>query len=625
MKSKYFNLSLILFLSGNLHSQNWIQSQLYERQLKQAITNYNEGRYSASEAVLNRLLSNETGEYEEPALILLLKSQVAQGQSQKVRETSRFIFSTYPQSTYLTFIMESLGDLYVNEANYESAYRMYHRSINLSKNEEHNESIRTKIFNLIQIRLPQSLLNELLTLETSPESRYIHLLARANNEILSGQPDNAALTLSLIEPRLLSGNYIQFFEKLLKASYEPPSPVLAVGVVLPLTGDLSDEGNAFMEGFYDGERSNSGSGKRLSILAQDSRSNNLQAVVEARKLEKISQIQALICPLNDQSTLAVTSALSGTNIPILITNPQQENLSEVNDKSFLINSTLAMAGKRAAQYAVNILGLDSIAVIAPADNDGEIQTDAFTREVDRLGANVVATEWYSGEPKNLKRQFTFIRKTAFGLLPKEESYDEALGMDFDSLDALFDISADDFFDLPKPKKKKMSAQDSSRVVLNTIQGIYLPIRSEDLEFIGPQIPMYNLNTRFIGNENWQNISVLQKENIGPYLVGLSLVTNFDQSISDSIEYNGKEVESYYQGYNIAKLLCTINLENPSRASLSLAIEEFDFYLGNGFYYAPADKRKRVNGAFQVLEFDGKKFLHNGTFIGDSLRLVTSHN
>ena len=105
-------------------------------------------------------------------------------------------------------------------------------------------------------------------------------------------------------------------------------------------------------------------------------------------------------------------------------------------------------------------------------------------------------------------------------------------MAIDSLDALFDVSAEDFFDLPKPKKKKMSASDSSKVVLSTIQGIYLPIRKDDLAFIGPQIPMYNLDAKVIGNDNWQNISLLQKEHIGPHLKGLSLLTKFYQPVLD---------------------------------------------------------------------------------------------
>ena len=72
-----------------------------------------------------------------------------------------------------------------------------------------------------------------------------------------------------------------------------------------------------------------------------------------------------------------------------------------------------------------------------------------TKEVDRLGGKIVATEWYSGEPKNLKRQFNFLRQVGFKLEQKENDFDDALGMEIDSLDALFDVSVDDFFDIPE--------------------------------------------------------------------------------------------------------------------------------------------------------------------------------
>jgi hypothetical protein len=70
--------------------------------------------------------------------------------------------------------MESLGDLYVNEHNYSSAYRMYHRAKKLSDDLEYNNKINSKILRLIQIRLPNTLIDELLILETDPVIRNIH-------------------------------------------------------------------------------------------------------------------------------------------------------------------------------------------------------------------------------------------------------------------------------------------------------------------------------------------------------------------------------------------------------------------------------------------------------------------
>jgi len=608
-----------------IFSQGWIQSQVIERKFNQAVENYNEGKYATTSTILKRLLADNPLSFEEPSLLLLLKSQVALDQTEQAKETARVFFAKFPKTIYLVNIMETLGDLYVNESAFESAYRMYHRSRSLSSNFKTTNKIDSKLLKLIKVRLPSSILNEMLILESKKESINIHLLAKANSDMLNGLPDEAAIILNKIDPLFLPDIYALFYENLLRRSYEPPSAVLMVGIVLPISGKNAKEGEAFLSGFYAGEKSFNKDNQRLSILVKDTRSNDLQAIIDARNLEKMNQIKTIISPLNEQSSLAITSALSNTDLPIILTNTQQNDLSNINSKTFHFNSTLATQGKMAARYAVNQLGLKFLAVVSPADQNGEIQTDAFIKEVDLLGANVVVSEWYSGQPKNLKRQFKNIRRIAFDLLPKEENYDEALGMSIDSLDALFDISTEDYFDLPKKKKNKMSSSDSSKVILSTIDGIYLPINLDDLEFIGPQIPMYNLETKIIGNNNWQNLNILQKENIGPHIKGLSIITNFTQQNTDPELYNGNQQYSFYNGYNVAKLLTQVDIEDQSRELLNNALRNLDFHKGVGFFYSPSLSNKQINSAFQIIEFDGKGFNHQGVFRGDSLELILTQN
>lgn len=621
---KKYILSLI-FMFSLIFSQGWIQSQVIERKFNQAVENYNEGKYATTSTILKRLLADNPLSFEEPSLLLLLKSQVALDQTEQAKETARVFFAKFPKTIYLVNIMETLGDLYVNESAFESAYRMYHRSRSLSSNFKTTNTIDSKLLKLIKVRLPSSILNEMLILESKKESINIHLLAKANSDMLNGLPDEAAIILNKIDPLFLPDIYALFYENLLRRSYEPPSAVLMVGVVLPISGKNAKEGEAFLSGFYAGEKSFNKDNQRLSILVKDTRSNDLQAIIDARNLEKMNQIKTIISPLNEQSSLAITSALSNTDLPIILTNTQQNDLSNINSKTFHFNSTLATQGKMAARYAVNQLGLKFLAVVSPADQNGEIQTDAFIKEVDLLGANVVVSEWYSGQPKNLKRQFKNIRRIAFDLLPKEENYDEALGMSIDSLDALFDISTEDYFDLPKKKKNKMSSSDSSKVILSTIDGIYLPINLDDLEFIGPQIPMYNLETKIIGNNNWQNLNILQKENIGPHIKGLSIITNFTQQNTDPELYNGNQQYSFYNGYNVAKLLTQVDIEDQSRELLNNALRNLDFHKGVGFFYSPSQSNKQINSAFQIIEFDGKGFKHQGVFRGDSLELILTQN
>ena len=103
----------ILFIMINmLFSQSWMQSQIIERKFNQAVESYNEGKYATSLTILKKILADEPSLFEEPSLLLLLKSQVALNQLDQAKETTRSIFSKFPETIYLVNIMETLGDLY---------------------------------------------------------------------------------------------------------------------------------------------------------------------------------------------------------------------------------------------------------------------------------------------------------------------------------------------------------------------------------------------------------------------------------------------------------------------------------------------------------------------------------
>ena len=72
-------------------------------------------------------------------------------------------------------------------------------------------------------------------------------------------------------------------------------------------------------------------------------------------------------------------------------------------------------------------------------------------------------------------------------------------------------------------------------------------------------------------------------------------------------------------------MTAINLENQSRKSLNEALQNLDFHRGIGFFYSPSLTNNQINSGFQILEFDGQGFKHQGVFKGDSLQIVLSQN
>ncbi|MEC9026772.1 MAG: hypothetical protein VYD20_03725, partial [Candidatus Neomarinimicrobiota bacterium] len=306
------------------------------------------------------------------------------------------------------------------------------------------------------------------------------------------------------------------------------------------------------------------------------------------------------------------NSLQGKNIPLLIPSASLDEITSLGNNIYQLNSNLSTRGKIAAKYITKILELDSIAVLAPADNFGRALTDAFIKEVDKLGKKVVGVEWYSGIPTDLKRQFKNLRKIAFDLIKEDNNYDEYLGMALDSLDFLFELSDDDLFDIPDDEEVKLTASDSSKIKLNTIQAIYSPVHIEHLAYIGTQFPMYYFDTQIVGNDSWRNLDILNQSNIGPHMEGLHIISNnYSIDIKNQI---------YDQAFDCTQLIYSIiNHEDNGRLALVKRLSNLSDFNGESHNIRFVDSN--LNTSLQVLKYDNNQISRTGYFIGDSLLSV----
>ena len=133
--------------------------------------------------------------------------------------------------------------------------------------------------------------------------------------------------------------------------------------------------------------------------------------------------------------------------------------------------------------------------------------------------------------------------------------------------------------------------------------------------------MYNLRAKIIGNLNWKNLEILKKENIGPHLNGLSIISDFYNTSIDSVNYNLKLNNAYYRGFNSARLLTSLNIQDAKRSTLVETLSNIKGPVNQGYYYSPSPNNNKINSASQLFEFDGKEFIHKGIFIGDSLQTI----
>lgn len=607
-------LFLYLFTLNSVgFSQNWLQQRIIAEQFDKALQHYDDGRYATADNILQRILKKPAGEYQLPVNLLAMKTSLALDNLDDAKNYGKSILTKYGQHDYISETIMVLGDIFISEGDMDGAFRMYMHSRQLSDAEE-IEKIDTRLIKTIQIGISQRTITEQM-LTASGDNETVVNLAHAFTFLQKDNPDECAYALSKINPAFIPESYFELYEKLLIASYQPPVETFTFGVVLALSGKNSESGKSFLKGLH---QSTNRPDQQVKIAYQieDNHSDPLETVKATQRLAKNRQLLGIIALLNDNESLAAVNSLQNSAIPIIVPGGGEMSFSGLSDHVFQLQSDWSTQGRLAARWIGEYLDKDSVAVIIPSDEFGNAVIDEFLREMDALDKSVIAVERYTGKPENLKKQFQSLRQIAFNLIPPDNPYDEFLGMSFDSLDALFDVNTDDYFELTEEKNDD-KIEDSSKVVLSTIQALYIPIHPDHLKYIGTQLPMYNLNTHLIGNLAWNQPDILVQDNVGPHLEGMTILSQ-KNAFSEDNSPNQNKNDDFLLGNDMNGFITTIcNSGITNRTEFITKLEQTEF---DGIVYDIAFlPENHTNSTMHILKCENRTFLPFGTFSADTVQ------
>jgi len=604
---------LIVILNENAFSQNWLQQRIISDQFDKALLHYDDGRFATADNILQRILSKPSGEYELPINLLAMKTSLALDNVDAAKVYGKMILTQHGQHAYMSETFMVLGDIFIAEGDMDGAFRMYMRSRQLTDRAE-IDKIDTRLISAIQVGIPQRTIAE-QKLTTMGDNETVLNLAQSFTHLQKGNPDACAFALSKIDPAIIPEAYFELYEKLLLASYQPPMETFTFGVVLALTGKNAPDGTSFLQGLHQ-STTRPNQTVKIAYQVEDTQSDPLEMVKAIKRLEKNRSLLGIIASLDDHESFAAVNSLQNSAIPLIVPGGGAMSFTNVSNHVFQLKSDWTAQGRMAAHWISEYLDKDSVAVLVPSDEFGNALVDEFMKEMDALDKTVVAVERYSGKPENVKKQFQALRQIAFNLIPPENPYDEFLGMSFDSLDALFDVNTDDFFALSDDKNEE-TIKDSSKVVLSTIQALYIPIHAEHLKYIGTQLPMYNLNTSLVGNLAWNQPEILFQDNVGPHLEGMTIISQ-KNAINQKDFPNQNQDDEYLLGYDMSGLILAIcNSGITNRTEFINKLEQTDF---NGLMYNIVfSPDEHSNSSMQILKCENRSFIPFGTFSSDTVQ------
>ena len=610
-------LIIIFFLLLNHTNGESLDSIItYRDHFNIALEHYNFGRYKLAESEFKKILIDRKNYSDPVSHLMLAKSQYFQNKTIECERTCNSFLNKYPKSKYELNVRVLISDILIKQEQYSNVIEQllpvrYETQDSILQN-----NIDHRILSSIMIGISSGKIETLLFSTENRINRSILNLARSYRSLLDGNMNDMELSLSVIEKNILPEQYKNLYSGLNRFIGSEDSSHGTVVVILPLSGNDKINGQTYLMGLssmvadYQYDLS-------THFKIYDNKSNDINTLKILKRINLDRSVTSILGYLSEVSNIAAAS-FSGS-IPILLSKSNYSELSLVSENVYLLSTSSEVQAKLSAQYVINILGYSNIAVLSPADDINKSYANNFIKELNQLGVEPVSIEWYYGRPENISRQFSSIRKIAWSLVPEEDPNVNYLDMEIDSLDALFDVDVADFIEIEEETNniKKMTKKDSLKINLNTIEAIYIPINSGDLSFIGTQLPMYNLETKIIGNELWMDIDILTQDIIGPHLQGLTVLSSEYPKfgMTESSELDRIYSMGYDHSYFINSL---VKLSSNSRRKFKGLLKKGDLYMGASSLIELGGPSNNENKIVRVLEYKRNRMNTIGYFNGIEL-------
>ncbi len=431
-------------------------------------------------------------------------------------------------SFYLT-----MGDIYSSKGYYDYAFKNYIDARRSNIDSRSKRVINKRLVKIIPLNLDFENLELMEITEDNKSNLNIILLAQSFSLVYSNSQEISS-KFDEIDQSTLDREFRSNYNFLKRNIDSKTSFSKKVGVVLPLEGEGLEITNAFLKGLLEANQS-SQSNDKIQFIVIDNYKDPILTVEAFKNLVDKHNVSAIIGPFLDKNLIAGASSVSSTKIPIFAPFTSLDNLSNVNKNIYLLNSSVDFRNQLLVNHYLDNSELNNIAVIAPRTDLGIKEVDSFLIALDKLNKEPVYIGWYEENSAiDLRPNFNELREVAWEIETRDE-YQEFLGVEIDVLDSMFEVDNDEVYDMFNLEQEE--SIDSTKVILETIDGLFYPVSSNALEFVASQVSLSNLETQLLGNENWLNLDLLKQESVSPHISDMLFASNYIPKYLNNSEYD----------------------------------------------------------------------------------------
>ncbi len=471
-----------------------LMAQSARENLSSALKTYNKRHYQEAAEMFGKLyreMPPEVNPYASVELFMLIKSTVRLNKDQECLEYCVEFMDRFEFSRYTEHVLFIRANILIEENDFPAAMAALLESLDYSSSDMDGR-IRDLAREVSRYFLTREQLSGCLAFQKKSENVVFYKLLLADRLLRDGERGLAEQALRSIRSTVKKHYDSLMFNELVKTyQSETQQKEIDLGVVLPLSGESAENGQAILQGLkFAVEQYKNHSDLRFNLLIRDNRGELLESVRAARYLAKIPSVAAIIGPLNSKNAVAMTSVCDLYHLPLLAPTASIRELTELGNTVYQFNTNQYERAKTLAEFAMDSLGLKTFATLAPSDDYGRASTEGFISTVEAKGGEVVYMGWYSGTPLDLKIQYHEMRDIAFNILESDT---------LDTNNVLLDSTL-----------VLKTSNDSLRIKLSTIDGLYLPIYQDDIKYVTSGIAYWNFDLQLLGDGAFYSQDVLDK-------------------------------------------------------------------------------------------------------------------
>lgn len=447
-KRKIFSFTcwlLVTFLC--LCSTGWyetVSAGEFEEKLGRAEEAYSKENYSTAKDIFTSLYQSFPTDARHSYLqFMIAKCDYHLENYAFARDKFRRFTKEFPRSRFKPACYFMLGNIaYLQGANFESAQNFVY-AYQSARNDKVKRLARQSLEPLLEKWVSIKDLERLSTTVTEEElvSRIFFHLGKRNFE--KENYAEALRALSYYRDNFPDGESIQDVYLLLGEISTSPSKTVRVGVLAPLSGDLSVYGTSLLNGINLALSSNPSSRRKIELRVGDTEGDFVKAALICERLIREDSVVCIIGPLRSESVAAAAMAVRYSGIPLITPTASKKGLASLGDFVFQLSPSPQTKARKLAEFVVNHQGFEDFIILSPEGEQLDSEASAFKKTAEDLGGEIVAEAHYPFGTQDFSPYLTRIRNRLLDipselLQQEEESF-------FDEIpvwaDGLF-ISAD---------------------------------------------------------------------------------------------------------------------------------------------------------------------------------------